>query len=205
MKGKTFKAKGLSRKDVLDATNLMASVLEVLGFDLSNENFDGTPERFVKYLREFRQPFDPKQVLKVDFSMEKPDVGYKGMVAQHNIPFSTICPHHLLPVTGRVHIGYIPHERLVGLSKLTRIVRVVGHEMPRMQETATDVIADTLMEHLGAKGVVVVMHADHGCMTGRGVLVHDTPTSTSTVRGLFRDVPSARDEFFHLVDMSKRR
>jgi len=189
---------------ILEASNLMAAVLETLGFDLMDENFNGTPERFVKYLREYLRPYDEREVLKVDFTSTHSEQGYKGMVVQSNIPFRTICPHHLLPVLGICHIGYIPTERLVGISKLTRIVAAVGHEMPRMQETCTDLVADILMSRLRAKGVMVVIKADHGCMTGRGVQVHDTPTSTSTLRGLFRDVPAAKDEFFQLVRLESK-
>lgn len=197
-----------SRKDnpVQDASNLMAAVLETLGFDLEDENFNGTPERFVRYLLEYKQPLNAGKVLKVDFTnaTSKGEQGYKGMLVQSNIPFRTICPHHLLPVLGLCHVGYIPQGRLVGLSKLTRIVQAVGHELPRMQETITDIIADTLEEYLQARGVMVVIKADHGCMTGRGVKVHDTPTVTSTLRGLYRDVPSAKEEFFAMLGLKSR-
>lgn len=201
--GATTVAKGKRKSNhIQDASNLMCAVLETLEFDLTDENFNGTPERFVRYLLEYRRSYDPAKILKVDFSPVHPrEQGYKGMVVQSSIPFRVICPHHLLPVLGRCHIGYIPSSRLVGISKLTRIVDAVGHEMPRMQETCTDIIADTLEALLSARGVMVVIQADHGCMTGRGVQVHDTPTSTSTLRGLFRDVPSAKEEFFQLVHM----
>lgn len=183
----------------------MCAVLETLGFDLTDENFDGTPERFVKYLLEYKKPFDPAKLLKVDFtSTHSREAGYKGMIVQSNIPFRTICPHHLLPVLGNCNIGYIPAGRLVGLSKLTRIVQAIGHELPRMQETCTDLIADILEEKLKAKGVIVVVSADHGCMTGRGVRVHDTPTTTSTLRGLFRDVSHAKEEFFNLIKLAHK-
>lgn len=198
-------AKPKKGNPVLEASNLMCAVLETLGFDLTDENFNGTPERFVKYLLEYRRAFEPSKVLKVDFtSTHSKEQGLKGMVVQSNIPFRTICPHHLLPVLGRCHIGYIPSTRLVGISKLTRIVDAVGHQMPRMQETITDILADILEQHLKAKGVMVVIIGDHGCMTGRGVQVHNTPTSTSTLRGLFRDVPAAKEEFFQLVSMQTK-
>lgn len=197
-------ARRKTRNPIQDASNLMAAVMETLGFDLTDENFDGTPERFVKYLLEYHKHFDEAKVLKVDFGSTHNEEGYKGMVVQSNIPFRTICPHHLLPVLGVAHLAYIPTDRLVGISKLTRIVDAVGHEMPRMQETCTDMIADILMRRLKAKGVMVVIRADHGCMTGRGVQVHNTPTSTSTLRGLFRDVPSAKDEFFQLVELGNK-
>jgi len=194
------KAKGLSKKDIQDAVNLLASVLETLGIDVMDENFNGTAERFVKYLQEYSKPFDPKDVLKVGFNHIQTDQnGYKGMVVQTNIPWRTICPHHLLPVFGRCHIGYIPGSRVTGLSKLTRLAQAVGTEKPQLQETCTDTIADLLDKYLEAKGVIVVISAEHGCMFGRGVKTHNTPTSTSTVRGLFRDVPSARQEFFELI------
>lgn len=187
------------------AANVMCEAMETLGYDVSDENFINTPLRFVKYLCEYHRPFDPAKVLKVDFSNMHVEEGYKGMVAQSNIPYRSICPHHLLPVTGVAHIGYIPGGRVVGLSKLVRLVEAVGHELPRMQETITDICADLLMKHLQAKGVMVVINAEHGCMKGRGVKVHDTPTATSTLRGLFRDVPPAKDEFFQLVQLSGRR
>lgn len=186
---------------IQNAANNICSALEELGFDLTDENFNGTPERFVKYLLEYLKPFEAAKVLKVDFTQVHVEEGYKGMVVQSNIPFRTICPHHLLPVLGLCHLGYIPHKRVVGISKLTRIVSAVGREMPRMQETITDIIADTLMKYLDAKGVMVMIKAHHGCMTGRGVAVHDTPTATSTLRGLFRDVPAAKDEFFQMISM----
>lgn len=198
------RAKTMAKKKgnpIQDASNLIAAALETLGFDLEDENFNGTPERLVRYLLEYKKPFSAKDVLRVGFTSTHIDNGYKGILVQSGIPFRTICPHHLLPVLGVCHIGYIPHERVVGLSKLTRIVAAVGHELPRMQETVTDMIADILNEHLRARGVMVVIKSDHSCMTGRGVKVHDTPTSTSTVRGLFRDVPAAREEFFQLVRM----
>lgn len=190
----------LSVKDNQEAVNLLAAVLETIGIDVMDENFNGTAERFIRYLQEYHQPFDPRSVLKIGFNHAQTDQNdYKGMVVQTNIPWRTICPHHLLPVFGRCHIGYIPGSRVTGLSKLTRLAQAVGTEKPRMQETCTDIIADLLSKHLEAKGVIVVISAEHGCMFGRGVKTHNTPTSTSTVRGLFRDVPSARQEFFELI------
>jgi len=178
----------------------VSEALKALGFDLEDENFSDTPARFVRYLQEYCKPFNPIEVLKIGFNHEHAEVaGYKGMVVQTNIPWRTICPHHLLPVTGRCHVGYIPTKRVVGLSKITRLAQAVGTEKPRMQETCTDIIAELLSLHLEAKGVIVVISAEHGCMYGRGVHTPDTPSVTSTVRGLFRDVPAAREEFFELV------
>lgn len=195
----------ITREQEQEAANHVASALETLGINLLDENFIDTPSRFVRYLMEYLRPYEPRKVLKVDFAQSSPDQGYKGMVVQNNIPFRTICPHHLLPINGVAHIGYIPNGRLVGISKLTRIVDAVGRELPRMQETITDIIADNLHHHLNAKGVIVSIVADHGCMFGRGVKVHDTPTSTSTVRGLFLNVAAAREEFFALTELSRHR
>lgn len=193
----------ITKKALREAAIDIASALEALGIDLTDENFKDTPDRFLSYLLEYLQPYNPNEVLKVDFNSTHPVAGYKGMIVQTNIPFRTICPHHLLPVLGRCHIGYIPTTRLVGLSKLTRIVKSVGCEMPRMQETCTDLLADILEKHLQAKGVMVVIAANHSCMQGRGVLTDNTPTTTSSVRGLFRDVQICREEFFALTGISR--
>lgn len=200
-------SKAVTEKERLqNASNLMCAVMEELGYDVEDENFIGTPTRFVRYLKEFLTPYDAVKILKTDFThiTQGQAQEYKGMVVQSNIPFRTICPHHLLPILGLCHLAYIPQDRLVGISKLTRIVHAVGQQLPRMQETISDIIADTLNDRLKARGVMVVITADHACMYGRGVKVHNTPTTTSTVRGLFRDVPGARDEFFRLVSLRTR-
>lgn len=189
---------------ITTAEGLMAMVLTGLGINLEDENFKDTPKRFVKYLREYLHPFNVPDVLGTDFGHEGLDGhdNYKGLIAQTNIPWNTVCPHHLLPVIGRCHIGYIPNDRVVGLSKLTRLAQAVGRVEPRMQETCTDAIADIFNRVVQPKGVIVVISALHSCMSGRGVLAHDTPTVTSTVRGVFRDVPQARAEFFELIRMN---
>lgn len=169
-------------------------LLGSLGVDLTDENFKETPERFVKYLREFLHPYDPKDILKSSFSTKHAE--YHGMVVQSGIPFRAVCAHHLLPFFGVCHIGYIPQRRVVGLSKLARLVKAAGLKSPSIQETITDEIADALYNCLEAKGVIVVVSAVHTCMTARGVAAPNVPTTTSTVRGVFRDVPAARDEFF---------
>lgn len=183
----------------------MREVLLNLGFDLDDENMRETPDRFVKYLQEYtgftQDVPDVESVLRKGFS----DEAYKGMVVQTHIPFRTICPHHLLPVVGKASVGYVPQGRVVGLSKLTRIVQQVGKEMPRMQEAVTDILADMLMEELEALGSIVVISAEHMCMAGRGVCVADVPTLTSSVRGVFRTELAAREEFFDLCRHSHIR
>jgi GTP cyclohydrolase I len=181
-----------------NAISHMTMVLACLGFNLEDENFTDTPKRFVKYLQEYTKgEGNAEKHLQTGFAGTDND--YKGMVVQTNIPFRTICPHHLLPVIGRAHLGYIPTHRVTGLSKLTRIVQDVGCEKPRMQEEITDILADMLHKGLEAKGAIVVISAEHMCMAGRGVKAHDVPTLTSSVRGNFLVVPAAREEFFDLL------
>lgn len=180
------------------AATHMSKVLLALGFDLTDENFKDTPERFVKYLLEYRNPQRAEEILRTGFSKGK----YDGIVAQCNIPFRTICPHHLLPVVGKCHLGYVPTERVVGLSKLTRAVHAVGIERPRMQEEITDILADMLSSELNAMGAICVVSAEHMCMAGRGVAAYEVPTVTSSVRGCFMTKPAARGEFFELIKQS---
>lgn len=175
----------------------------LLGFDMEDENFVDTPSRFVKYLQEYLgDPSEATRVLETGFTSTSDGHDYRGLIVQSNIPFRTICPHHLLPVVGHAHLGYIPNGRVVGLSKLTRVVAAIGHEKPRMQEDITDILADTLQCSLEAKGAIAVVAAEHMCMCGRGVSVSGVPTITSSVRGLLRDVPAARQEFFQMITLA---
>ena len=172
--------------------------LSILGIDLTDENFQKTPARFIKYLAEFMQPMEaPHEILGTDFATKH--LEYHGMVAQTNIPFRGVCAHHLLPFLGTASIGYIPNKRVVGLSKLARLVKAVGLSTPGIQEIQCDEIADIMVKALEPKGVIVVLSATHSCMGARGVAVSNVPTITSTVRGVYRDVPAAREEFFALI------
>lgn len=186
--------------DYVTATRAMTEVLQTLGIDLTDENFVNTPHRFVKYLAEFLQknvngPIG--DLLGTDFAMKHAE--YHGMVTQTNIPYRAVCAHHLLPFMGSVSIGYIPNKRVVGLSKLTRIVEAIGCASPGIQENQTDEIADVINGALEPRGVIVVVRAIHTCMCARGVAARDVPTITSTVRGVYRDVPAAREEFFSIL------
>jgi GTP cyclohydrolase I len=180
----------------------MRELMSALGFNLADENFTDTPERFVRYLLEFRpNGEDPKAILATGFGAEEHET-YRGMVVQCNIPFRTVCPHHLLPVLGKAHVAYIPNDRVVGLSKLTRVVQAVGLTEPQMQETATDRIAATFEAALKPKGVMVMIQARHMCMEGRGVAVSGVPTVTSSIRGNFLVVPAAKEEFMQIVKLA---
>lgn len=178
------------------AIDTLRSYLHLMGFDLDNdENMKETAERFTKYLLEFTQPLDVKAILKDGF--EAPT--NPGMVVQKAIPFRGVCSHHLLPMFGKAAVGYIPGDRVVGLSKLARIVERVGLEQPGLQETMCNRVADIFFRDIKSKGSIVVITARHACMSCRGVSAPDALTTTSAVRGIFRDVPQARAEFFSLV------
>ena len=175
---------------------LIHQVLTSLGLDPDEEGLKDTPRRVASYLLEYRQPFDPKDVVGEGFEVPE---GFHSMVVQSNIPFRMICEHHLLPAIGTASIGYVPGKRVVGLSKLTRLVEAVGRERPALQETIGDRIADILSKQIQPKGVVVVVSAEHTCMSARGIATPGVITTTSSVRGIFRDVPHARAEFFDLI------
>lgn len=170
--------------------------IEWAGCDLSDPNFDNTPERWLKYLQDFNIEYNPEDDLKTEFPI---NTGFHSMVVQSHIPFEAVCAHHLIPFIGKAHIGYIPQEAVVGLSKLARVVYGVAHKSPSIQESIGEEIADSLMEFLKPTGVVVVLQAEHGCMACRGVNKAGIVTSTSSLRGVFRDVPHAREEFFSLI------
>ncbi|KKM88545.1 hypothetical protein LCGC14_1257640 [marine sediment metagenome] len=181
----------------------MAQIMDDLGLDATKEpGLLETPRRFVDYLLEFAQPLRIKEVLGNGFDVDS--TGSHSMVVQTNIPFRMICEHHLLPAIGRAALGYVPNATVVGLSKLTRLVQAVGTERPSIQEAICDRIANLLDEHLEPKGAIVVLRAEHTCMACRGVNAPGIFTTTSAVRGVFRDVPQARSEFFSLIRADQR-
>ena len=122
------------------------------------------------------------------------DEGYDELVVASDIPFHSLCMHHLLPFRGVAHVGYLPGERIIGLSKLARVVDLFARDL-QVQERLTEQIADWLDAHLRAKGVGVVLEAEHLCMTLRGVQKPGARTVTSALRGTVRDDPRTRQEF----------
>jgi GTP cyclohydrolase I len=137
---------------------------------------------------------DPKSVMRV-FRTE----GHEEMILLRDIPFYSMCEHHLLPFYGKAHLAYIPHrERLSGLSKLARVVELVAHR-PQLQERITTQVADTLMKHLRPLGVLVVVEAEHLCMTMRGVRKSGSIMTTSAVRGVFETSEVTRKEALQLI------
>lgn len=156
-----------------------------------------TPTRVAKYLLEYRQPLDRSGVF-TTFEVQK---GYHEIISQTNIPFRMVCEHHLLPAWGRAHLGYIPNTRVLGLSKMVRLVNAVGHERPSLQEHIGSRIVDLMEEHLDPQGVALVIQAEHGCVACRGTKSPDVVTTTSHIRGVFRDNIPARQEFMSLINM----
>lgn len=183
--------------DYDEVQDLVHQLLSAIGLDPTSEGLRETPRRVAGYLREFTQQFDSERVLKDGF--DNPEGATGGMVVQDPIPFRGCCEHHLLPFHGSAAIGYIPKKRIVGLSKLTRLVQGVGTRKPSTQEEISNTIADILDSHLQPVGVIVVTKAIHTCMAVRGVNAPNVETRVSAVRGAFRDVPSARAEFFDIL------
>lgn len=169
-------------------------VLHLLGLNPQSEGLEETPRRVAGYLREYIQPFDPKEILGKGFEAKSSNV-----VLQKNIPFRMICEHHLLPALGHAAIAYIPNRRVVGLSKLTRLVDCVGTERPGIQEDITNRIATLLHEHVDAKGTMVVTKAVHSCMACRGINSPGVETIVSACLGNLLLFEAPRLEVLQLI------
>lgn len=178
-----------------DAQNHIAQFLTFLGEDRRREGLRDTPKRVVAAYQELTGGYaqDPKEVF-TTFDAE----GYDEMVVVRDIPLVSLCEHHLLPFTGRAHIGYIPRERIAGLSKFKRLVDVFARRL-QVQERLTRQILDTMVEVLEPRGAMVVVEAEHTCMTIRGVQAPGSLTVTSAVQGDFLNDPEARHEFLTLA------
>jgi GTP cyclohydrolase I len=170
-------------------------ILLAIGEDPDREGLQRTPERVAKSYWEMFAGLreDPRHHLDITF-----DEGHKEMVVLRNIPFASMCEHHLMPFTGKAHVGYIPQGRVVGLSKLARLVEGFARR-PQVQERLTSEIADAIMEELQPDGCGVVIEAVHTCMTIRGIKKSGATMITSAVRGGFKRRPETRAEFFAIV------
>lgn len=180
--------------DLKKLADNMEEILIAFGWDMEDPSVENTPMRWLKYLKEFHNPFSPAQVLGTPF--KSPD---NSMVIQSNIPFRGVCEHHLLPMFGHAAVGYVPDGKVIGLSKMARLVEAIGTEKPSLQEHICDKIADTMNTYLHPKGVMVVISSLHTCMACRGVNVPNVPTTTSATRGVFFTEHAARDEFMALM------
>ncbi len=175
----------------------MASIIEAIGEDPLRKSIKDTPQRVAEMYAELFSGLDvdPKAELVVDF-----EEGYEEMVILRDIPFYSMCEHHLLPFYGVAHVGYIPSPdgRVVGISKLARVVEICARR-PQLQERMTQQIADAIFEALQPKGVGVVIQAEHLCMVMRGIKKPGTTVITSSVRGNFRSKVATRSEFLSLI------
>jgi GTP cyclohydrolase IA len=176
-------------------------ILEGIGEDLERDGVRDTPVRVARMYQEITTGLraDPTEVLQVVF-----EEGHDEMVMVRDIPMYSLCEHHLLPFIGKAHVAYIPNEdgRLTGLSKLARLVDGLSRR-PQVQERLTAQIADALMTRLEPRGAMVVIEAEHLCMSMRGVRKPGAITVTSAVRGQFRDVMSTRLEAMNLIGVTR--
>jgi GTP cyclohydrolase I len=183
---------------VVDQDRIRAAVREILlavGEDPDREGLAETPDRVARMYAEMFAGLhqDPREHLQKTFTQK-----YDEMVLVKDIGFGSMCEHHLLPFTGKAHVAYLPKGKIVGLSKLARVVEVVAHR-PQVQERMTEEVADLLIDELDARGVAVILEAVHTCMTLRGVRKDSSVCTTSAMRGVFRDNPSTRAELMALL------
>ena len=171
------------------------------GDDPDREGLIETPKRVVKAYEEFFEGYDmdPEEVLQKTFEEVQ---GYDDAVIVRNIRVESHCEHHIVPIIGVAHVGYIPNNRVVGISKLARVIEIFGKRL-QTQETMTAQIADTIKKVLEPKGVAVVVDASHQCMTTRGIHKTESSTITSRMLGAFRDNPETRSEFMNLINSPK--
>ena len=176
-------------------------ILEAVGENPDREGLLETPARVARMYAEMFSGLraDPREHLQKFFTEQ-----YDEVVLVRDISFCSMCEHHLLPFTGVAHIGYIPNGKVIGLSKLARVVEVVSRR-PQVQERMTETIANLLVEELEVKGVAVVVEASHSCMTIRGVRKPGSLCVTSAMKGLFRSHLSSRSEIMQLIYGGDRR
>ncbi len=198
---KTFSSEQQTRKASRPSREEAEAAVRVLiawtGDDPEREGLIDTPRRVVAAFEELYSGYeqDPQEILDRKFN----DVeGYQDMVLVREIPFHSHCEHHMVPFYGKAHIAYYPTDGVVGLSKLARLVDTYARRL-QTQETMTAQIADTLEDVLGARGVAVMIEAEHMCMSMRGVQKSGASTMTSRFTGVFRDSPAEREKFLRLV------
>ncbi|MBT8348279.1 MAG: GTP cyclohydrolase I FolE [Sulfurovum sp.] len=175
----------------------VTKVLELLGEDPTREGLLKTPTRVAKALKFLTEGYDqdPKEILNQALFSTSND----EMVLVRDIEFYSMCEHHMLPIIGRAHVAYIPDGKVVGLSKIPRIVNVYARRL-QIQEQMTEQIADAISETIQPKGVAVVVHARHMCMEMRGVQKINSTTVSSALRGLFKKDERTRNEFYNLIN-----
>lgn len=179
-----------------DAENAVRVLLEYIDEEPGREGLEKTPERVIKSFSEIYSGYNQSagEILDSTFNGE----GYDGIVLLRDIEFHSTCEHHLQPFTGRAHVAYIPVERIVGISKLARIIEMHARRLQN-QERITKGVADDIENHLSPLGTAVIIEAAHGCMQCRGVRKQNSVMTTSAMRGVFFDKSEARTELMQLI------
>ena len=187
-----------TEKEVHDAVR---KLLLWAGDDPDREGLVGTPDRVARAYKEFFAGYeqDPEEILRTTFEEVE---GYDEMVLVKDIGVKSHCEHHMVPIIGRAHIAYIPNNRVVGISKLARVVDIFAKRL-QIQEKMTAQIANAIENVLQPKGIAVVVDASHQCMTTRGVSKPESSTVTSAMRGVFKDNPRTRNEFLSFIKLPK--
>ena len=184
-----------SSRKLEDAESALRELFNVLGEDAKRDGLQETPFRFIKALAEHTVGYreNPAKHLEKTF-----DVEHNDLVLVKDIPFNSLCEHHLAPFVGKVHIAYIPTDKITGLSKFGRVVEGYAKRL-QVQERLTQQIADAIETVLKPQAVAVIVEAEHTCMSGRGIKKHGASTVTSTMRGAFQTDSSARAELMQLI------
>lgn len=180
-----------------EAEAAVRTLIEWAGDDPGREGLIGTPERVVRAYEEFFAGYNEDPVVLLATTFED-TAAYDEMIVLRDMRLESYCEHHIVPILGKVHIGYLPSGRVVGISKLARLAEVFAKRM-QIQETLTAQIADTIQEVLEPRGVGVVIEAAHQCMTTRGVRKPGVSMVTSRMLGSFRDDPTTRREFLAMI------
>ena len=178
--------------DIDAAAEAVTDLMRAIGMDPNDPSLARTPTRVA---RAYAELLSPREFGLTTFPN---DEGYDELVVARDIPFTSICEHHLLPFVGTASVGYLPGVRILGLSKLARVVELFGRR-PQVQERMTKQVANWLDQHLRPRGVGVVIRAEHTCMTLRGVQARGATTVTSALLGTLRDDPRSRAEFLGLA------
>ena len=192
----------MSKPSREEAEKAVRVLLEWAGDNPDREGLIETPKRVVKAYEQFFEGYqqDPEEVLRKTFEEVE---GYDEMVIVKDIRLESHCEHHMVPILGVAHVGYIPNNRVVGISKLARIVDIFGKRL-QTQETMTSQIANTIQKVLDPKGVAVVIDANHQCMSTRGVHKTTSSTVTSAMKGIFKENAVTRNEFLSFVNLPKK-
>ena len=196
-------ANKIQRPSRAEAEEAVRTLIRWAGDDPTREGLRGTPDRVVRSYNEFFAGYEEDPVALLERTFEEIE-GYDEMVVLRDIRLESHCEHHMVPIIGKAHVAYLPGKRVVGISKLARVVEVYAKRL-QIQEKLTAQVANTLQEVLQPRGVAVVMEAGHQCMTTRGVHKHGVTMVTSRMLGAFRDDPRTRAEFLAMIGGAGQR